>query len=97
MTGFDRLDVGASTSFKDMWFRLDDEERKIGTLRVEFHNRKNPGGPGAVYDYQATKELVDGMIEHAQTIGGPSFGSLFHSTVVKHPELYPYTLVRKAE
>lgn len=80
-----------------MWFRLDNPDTDTGTLRVEFHNRKNPDGHGALYDYKVTQELVFNMIENSQVIGGESFGSLFHKEVVSKPDQVPYTLVAPAQ
>lgn len=97
MTGFRQLELGVSQKFRAMWWKETDPETHIGILRVEFNNRKGAEFGGAVYDYDATEAVVNGMEEKAKEIGGESLGSLFHKEVVAQPERYSYVCVRKAE
>ena len=97
MTGFERLDVGVSSNYKQMWWKLDDPLRCNGTLRVEFKNRKVPEARGAIYDYKVSEEFVDGLVELAGEIGGETVGERFVREAVKQPALVPCTLVERAE
>jgi hypothetical protein len=96
MDGFQSLELGMSTKFRQMWFKLKNPDSKEGTLRVEFHNRKRPQNRGAIYDYNATEAFVKAFVEHAQRVGIESVGSMFHKEVIAKPEEHPFTLVAKA-
>lgn len=90
---FEQLDIGVSSHLRRMWWRR--ESDTLGTLRVEFHNRKGAECAGAVYDYPAIPQtLVDSILKVSEDPTG-SVGAHFHISVIKAG--LPYVKVKDAE
>lgn len=98
MNGFVRLEVGTSTKFRKMEWKLDPGSA-TGVLRVEFHNRNKPESKGAVYDYDCSAEFVERLLEIAEGIDaeGTSVGSYFHQICIAKPNSAPCRLISAAE